>query len=318
MTTRTGRGWLATVTAGTVALLALAGCGISADDGGSDGRDAAGEEQAGAPPGEDQPPADGEPPPGGGEPGGVAGGAVVDTRSIVYTGEIMVRVPDVDRAARTATELAGRLGGFVAGDQRSTADEPQFAEATLVLRVPADEFTGAVDELARLGDEEFRAIRTEDVTEEVVDLDARIATAQASVDRTRTLLEQANSIDDIVKVEAELSEREATLASLQARQRRLADLTALSTITATLLAEAAPARAEERTGFVAGLAAGWRGLTGTATVLLTGLGVLLPWLVTLAIPATAGIWWARRRRVPGPAPAGGPPAAGPPAAGPPA
>ena len=132
--------------------------------------------------------------------------------------------------------------------------------------------------------------------EEVVDLETRVATAEASVARTRALMERAESIDDIVRVEAELSEREAALASLQARQRRLADLTTLSTITATLLARSAtPAAEPDGSGFLAGLAAGWRGFTGSLTVLLTGFGVLLPWLVAIGVPATAGVWWARRR-----------------------
>jgi hypothetical protein len=291
MTTMTGRGWLATVTAGMVTLLALAGCGLDSDDGGFTERDAGDEQAAGAAPGEDRSAA------GGGDQGGVAGGAVVDTRSIVYTGAITVRVADVGEAARAATELADRHGGFVGGDRRSTSGTAADARATLVLRIPSDGFTAAIDALGGLGDEESREIQTEDVTEEVVDLETRIATAQASVERTRALLEQADSIGDIVAVEAELSKREAALASLQARQRRLADLTTLSTITADLLARHAVAVDRgDQAGFLAGLSAGWSAFTRSVTVLLTGLGAMLPWLVALGAPTAAGVWWSRRRR----------------------
>lgn len=227
---------------------------------------------------------------------------MVDARHVIYTGSITVRVPDVAEAARAATALAQRYGGFVGADRRSaTEDAP--AEATLVLRIPSDQFTAAVTDLGELGEETAREIDTEDVTEEVVDLETRIATAEASVVRTRTLLERAESIQDIVDVEEELAEREARLASLQARQRELADLTALSTITARLRGTTAPAEAEDAsdTGFLAGLAAGWRGFTASAAVALTVLGVLLPWLLALGAPAAAAGWWFRRRRAMPPA-----------------
>jgi hypothetical protein len=275
-------------------LVALAGCGASSDDGDSGGF--AADEPAPARGADEQ----AEIPAAGGadEDGGTAGEALIDPRSIIYTGSITVRVADVDDAAATATELAERFGGFVGGDRRSAhADEP--AQATLVLRIPSDQFTNAVNELGELGEEESREIKTEDVTEEVVDLETRIATAEASVRRTRDLLDRAESIEDIVAVEKELSEREATLASLQARQRALDDLTALSTITVTLLAPEAVAEDEEEeeddSGFLAGLASGWRGLTKSLAVLLTGLGVLLPWLVVLGTPTAAVMWWRRRR-----------------------
>jgi hypothetical protein len=307
---------LAMVAAGLVALVALSGCGADAGDSPEEGPADPGA-AGGAPDRAAPEQGDPEQP----DPGGAAGGTVFDTRSIIYTGEITVRVSDVDAAARSATELAARYGGFVGGDRRSDPGDPGEARATLALRIPADEFTAAVNELSELGDEESREIQTEDVTEEVVDLQTRIATARASVERTRVLLERADSIDDIVAVEAELSEREAALASLQARQRRLADLSTLSTITATLLAqEAEPAAAEDedRTGFLAGLAAGWRGFTASVTVLLTGFGVLLPWLVAFGVPTAGAVWWARRRRALHPAPAAGPathePPPGPPAA----
>jgi len=293
---RRRRYWLAAI--GTAALMALAGCGGDSGGGDSAGSvadqpapaDQAGGENAEAdavaPEGRDQ--------------SGAGGEALIDPRSIIYTGWINVRVTNVDNAATDATALAARYGGFVGGDRRVAAPE-EPPQATMVLRIPSEQFTAAVNELGELGDEESREIQTEDVTEEMVDLETRLATAEASVDRTRDLLAQAESIEDIVAVERELSEREATLASLQARQRTLDDLTTLSTITVTLATEPAAEEEPEESGFLAGLASGWRGLTGSLSVLLTVLGVLLPWLVVLGAPTAAVVWW-RRRRTPRPAP----------------
>ncbi|HEY8452825.1 MAG: DUF4349 domain-containing protein [Micromonosporaceae bacterium] len=152
---------------------------------------------------------------GSGETGG-AGGALIDGRSLIYTGEITVRVDDVARAAGETAALAARYGGFVGGDDRSAGAE--HARATVVLRIPSENVAAAVDQLGALGEEGSRRIRTEDVTEEVIDLESRIATARASVERTRELTERARSISDIVALEEELAARESRLAALEARQ----------------------------------------------------------------------------------------------------
>lgn len=233
-------------------------------------------------------------------------------RAIVYTGTITIRVDDVDAAAAQAAAIATGAGGFVGGDTRRS--DPSHAEATLLLRVPADRFHPAVDDLARLGDELRRDVKTEDVTEETLDLDARIATQRARVESGRRLLAQAKSLSDLVMLESELARREADLASLEAKKRRLADLTALSTITAVLLGPNARQDEEEpKTGFLAGVEGGWKAFLASLRIMLTVLGALVPWLVTLGLPALGIRWLLRRwRRRVQPVPATIPAPAGPP------
>lgn len=242
----------------------------------------------------------------------------VDQRSIIYTGAITVRVDDVNIAAARAAGIATAAGGFIGGDKRNSGSGSQ--DATLELRVPAEKFSPVVEQLAGLGKEEQRGINTEDVTEQTIDLDARIATQQARVDSGRKLLAQAKSLNDLVMLEREVATREADLASLQAKKRRLADLTALSTITLVLLDPEAVAAQEEEgaPGFLAGLQNGWKGLLASLGVLLTVLGWLLPWLFAIGLPVWGIIWLYRRyrpRRAPMSAPVTGIPAyamAGPP------
>ncbi len=305
--------------AGLAVTLGLAGCVSGADDtnsssGGS--TDLAG-------------PAPAEAPANGGAPGAAEDQAAeggqdraaeapdlsVDQRSIVYTGSITVRVEDVNIAAARVAGIATGAGGFIGGDKRTSGSGSQ--EATLELRVPAGKFTTVVDQLAGLGKEEQRGINTEDVTEQTIDLDARIATQQARVDSGRKLLAQAKSLNDLVMLEREVATRESDLASLQAKKRRLADLTALSTITVVLLdPQAVQAQADDGPpGFLAGLQNGWKGLLASLSVLLTVLGWLLPWLIALGLPAWGLVWLYRRYRPRRPVP--GIPAyamAGPPAA----
>ncbi|HEV7712724.1 MAG TPA: DUF4349 domain-containing protein [Asanoa sp.] len=278
---------------GLVAAVALAGCGSSDDVGtGSEPMSASGGNAAGA--GGDsgaaadaQKAAEGAPqaPPGAQAPDQAQGGAggvelAVDQRQIIYTGSITIRVENVERTAAEVTSIATGAGGFVGGDKRT--DDGGRSEAVLTLRVPANRFTAMVDDIADKGTDDRRSISTEDVTEDVVDLDARITTQQARVVSARRLLAQAKTISDLVTLENELGKREADLASLEGKKRRLDDLTALSTITATLLGPDAQAPApppKDDTGFLAGLRGGWHAFTATVGVMLTVLGALVPWLV---------------------------------------
>ncbi|WP_433266762.1 DUF4349 domain-containing protein [Micromonospora vinacea] len=272
------------------AALALTGCGAG-DSGAKDAAGSAPEAPAanGGEAGRDA---------AAGAPEGAGAGAPdlrVDQRAIIYTGTMRVQVNDVDSAAREATAVATRVGGFVGGDQRRSADADAVAE--LELRVPAAKFTEVVEELAKLGRQQSREIDTQDVTEETVDLDARIASQRARVESARRLLGRATSITDLVSLENELGRREADLASLEAKKRRLADLTALSTITVSLAGPRAKATEEKAdTGFLVGLRGGWKAFVVSMTVLLTVLGALLPWLVALGVPLAVLLVVLRRRR----------------------
>jgi uncharacterized protein DUF4349 len=221
----------------------------------------------------------------------------VDTRSIIYTGSITVRVENVTTAAAQATGIASAAGGFIGADERHSGTGADTANLT--LRVPADKFGSVVDQLAKLGTEEVRGLNTEDVTEEVVDLDARISVQKARLESGKKLLSQAKSLDDLVMLEREVASRESDLAALEAKKRRLGDLTALSTITVVLLDPDAT-RAEDpddaAPGFLAGLSGGWKALVASLSVLMTLLGVLLPWLLVLGLPAAVVLHLLKRHR----------------------
>jgi hypothetical protein len=220
----------------------------------------------------------------------------VDQRSIIYRGAMTVRVKDVTAAASQATGIAQTAGGFIGSDNRDRGSGDDTA--TMELRVPADKFAVVAGQLSKLGREESRQISTEDVTEQTVDLDARISVQQARVDSGRHLLAAAKSLNDLVMLEKEVATRESDLASLQAKKRHLSDLVALSTISVTLLSEQAPAAKPkpEKHGFLGGLAAGWHALLASLKVVLTVLGAVLPWVLAIGLPAWAIYYLVRRVR----------------------
>jgi hypothetical protein len=224
-------------------------------------------------------------------------------RDVIYTGTITVRVSNVDDKANALTGLAEGAGGYIAGDER-TSDSARSA-ATVVVRVAADKFTSTLDAISHLGTEEHRQLAAQDVTAQLVDLDSRIKTQQASVDRIRALLAQAQTIAEITSVEGELTRREADLESLKAQQAALAGQATLSTITVILLGPEAVTdiKPRKKTGFLHGLASGWHAFTASLQVLVTVLGALLPFALAIGVPLWLVLWFFRRRARLHPAPA---------------
>jgi uncharacterized protein DUF4349 len=214
-------------------------------------------------------------------------------RSLVRTAQLDLSARDVVATVDRARDIAATGGGYAG--RESVRDE----SATLVLHIPSDRFDAALGELSKLGDVRSRTQSAEDVTEQIVDLQSRIATQRASVERVRALLAKATTVDEIVRIEQELTTREADLESLEQRSQSLSGQVALSTVTMQVRKSTAPPVAqEEPTGFVAGVSDGWGAFLDAGAVTLRVLGAVLPFALVLAIPAALLLRWRRRRRTP--------------------
>jgi hypothetical protein len=217
-------------------------------------------------------------------------------RKLVRTATIELIAPDVVETVDRARDVAIDESGYAGREQ------VRDSSATLTLHIPSDRFDHALGALSELGEVMSREQSAEDVTEEVVDLQSRIATQRASVARVRELLAKAGTVEEIVRIEQEVTSREADLESLEQRSQALAGQVAMSTVTVrigrTPTAIAPPPAAES--GFVAGLADGWDAFLGAGGVTLQVIGAVLPFLVVLGIPVVLVLRWRRRRR---PAPA---------------
>ncbi|HWG93695.1 MAG TPA: DUF4349 domain-containing protein [Mycobacteriales bacterium] len=215
--------------------------------------------------------------------------------AVVRTAELDVRVDDVRPAADRAAAVARDAGGAVVSERADLA-RGGVAGAELVLRVPPEQLDGVLTALAGLGEERGRVVSSEEVGEELVDLEARLATQRASVDRVRALLEEADDLAQVVQVEGELTRRTADLESLQARLTALRDRVRLSTVTLRLDAEDGPGTAAGGLpGFLDGLRGGWAALLAAGTVLAATAGALLPFLPVALLLGWAALR-ARRRR----------------------
>lgn len=204
-------------------------------------------------------------------------------RDVIQIAELTVRTDDVAAAVARTRSLVGAAGGTVSAETTS-AGSRRTQRSVLTVRVPAPRYAELLDRLAGLGTLQEQHSSSDDVSLEVIDVEARIASAERALARLRDLLDRAQTLSDVVSLEGELSRREADLEALKGQQAYLEDQTSLSTITLTLL----PPRVEqadedEPTGFLAGLGAGWGALQRLLGLAATTLGVLLPFVVLLGV-----------------------------------
>ncbi|MEL7207279.1 MAG: DUF4349 domain-containing protein [Actinomycetota bacterium] len=237
-----------------------------------------------------------------------AGVTLVDSaqgRQIVSTATIELDVEEAEEVTAEVARLVAAAGGFVAGEDTTNHGGTR---SSLVLRVPPEEFSTVLVALADLGDVRAQRIETDEVTEQVVDLQSRIASAEASVDRVRSLLERAGAVDELAQVEAELLQRETTLETLRGQLRTIEQQVALATIHVELSSEGAAPVVEpddELPSFLGGLATGWDGLVVAFATVSAAVGVLLPWLVLAAVMGLPTWRIVRSRRLRERAPAAG-------------
>lgn len=219
--------------------------------------------------------------------------AAVDRR-IVYTGTTSAVVDDVAAAVRAVRDAATVEGGYV------FAQDIGPGQGRVVLKVPVDRFDAVFDAIVGIGEVEAQHIEAEDVTERFVDLESRQATLATSIERIRGFLAATTNVDEISRLEGELTNREAEHDVIAGQLRVLRDRTTYGTITAELRLEdpsaALEAAAEETgpPGFGDGLGSGWDALTTVAGVAATIVGFVLPFTPLLAL-AGALAWWLRRR-----------------------
>ncbi|MFY9231461.1 MAG: DUF4349 domain-containing protein [Candidatus Nanopelagicales bacterium] len=217
-------------------------------------------------------------------------------RSIIRRAYVSLRVEAVSEAVADIRDLVSSYDGVIAAENVSGADADRYA--TVTAQIPADALDAFLPDVTALGDVESMDISSEDVTTQVIDLDARIAALQTSIERLTQLLTDADRVEDLIAVESELARRQADLDSLTSQRAWLSDQVAMSTVTISLSPITRVADVETP-GFLSGLASGWSALVALVGFGFTALGFLLPFILialVVAVPVTVLLVRRSRRR----------------------
>ena len=162
----------------------------------------------------------------------LSGALQVAERKVVTTGSIALEVEDVESAITDVRAIAEGLGGFV--EQLSSSGEGDRQRASMTIRVPQDQFFSALERIEPFGKVLSRNLGSEDVSEQFIDLEARLKSALRQEESFLTLLQRAESVSDVLTVERELSRVRSEIERLQGRLNLLERRTALATLTVSL------------------------------------------------------------------------------------
>lgn len=224
----------------------------------------------------------------------------VQERLIIREGQMNIVVENTEDSLRTIASLAAAKDGWVVSSEVFQSGDAKSGNIT--IRIPAEEFDATVEEIRDMAFEvTSETTNSQDVTEEFVDLEARVANLEATADRVRSFLDEARNVEDALAVNAELSRLESEIESLKARMNFLSESAAFSRLTVFITPDVLSQPIE---------VGGWRPegvalsalealisvLQGIASALIWGVILCVPLAIIFGIPAFFIIRYIYRRR----------------------
>lgn len=189
-----------------------------------------------------------------------------------------------------AVAAAKAVGGYVE-DESSSRDGDGFTHATLTLRVPADKFDELLEEVSSLGEVTSSQVKTEDVSEEYVDLESRLRHLETQEQFYLSLISKAQTIQEMISIREHLDSIQLEKERLQGRKNFLDNQVGFSTIT---LSVDETSGEKEGEGFWDKVGEAFKSFGRGMKKLAVGFFYALPYLILTAI-ISAAIWMLARK-----------------------
>jgi hypothetical protein len=160
-------------------------------------------------------------------------------RKIIRDAELTMEVPSTTETQRAVTSIAESHSGFVVTSEAKQREATEPAKRTLdiklVVRVPSNQFGAALNEIEGLATNlTQRNVNGQDVTEEFIDLEARLKTQKALETQFLEIMRQANKVADALEVQRQIADVRTEIEKLEGRRRFLESRTSLSSITVNI------------------------------------------------------------------------------------
>lgn len=222
------------------------------------------------------------------------------SRKLIRTVNLSVETREFDVVMGTLEQRVTELGGYI--ERMETYNGSIYSSyrssrsANMTARIPAAQLNGFLNEVSEISNVTRRSENVQDVTLEYVDMASHKKTLQAEHDRLLKLMEQAESIEDIITIEERLSNVRYQIESMEAQLRTYDNKVDYSTVYLDVseVQELTPVREEtlwERIsgGFMEDL----KGIGSGALEILVWLLVHIPTLALWALAVTLFILWVR-------------------------
>jgi hypothetical protein len=201
-------------------------------------------------------------------------------RKLIKEGRVEFETDNLNTTRKTIFKAVNKYKGYVSSDQEFKS--PGRKSNTVIIRVPADNFDSLLSDATK-GVEKFESkeINVKDVTEEFLDIQARLKTKKELEQRYIDLLKQAKNVTEILEIEKQIGQLRSEIESIEGRLKYLQDRVSFSTLTMTFY-ETIPNETEFGQKFKNGFRNGWDNLiwffvvlTNVWPFILIGLGLII-------------------------------------------
>jgi hypothetical protein len=208
------------------------------------------------------------------------------------TADLTLKTKEFDQTRAGLEEILKRHGGYL-GELKVSAPADSGRALTATLRIPAAQFDVTMAELKKLGHVEFESQGGEEVTQQYVDLEARLANGKHTEQRlTEILRQRTGKLQEVLKVELEIDRVRGEIEQMQAEKKELSKRVDFATLNTTVKEEyfaklqATPPSTGSRfsNAAVDGYNTAVEGLISVGLFLLSSGPSLLIWVAVLFFP----------------------------------
>ncbi len=164
-------------------------------------------------------------------PAGTPAAPAAISRKIIYDAQVDVIVNSVEPTARRVTTLVQDSRGYIA-EQNVTGSPGTLRSMHWKIRIPVEQFDSFVESVVSLGELERNNRTSQDVSDQYYDIEARIKNKKVEEQTLNKILqERSGKLEDVLKIEIELSRVRGEIEQLEGKIRVLENLSSLATLT---------------------------------------------------------------------------------------
>lgn len=159
---------------------------------------------------------------------------MTDERKVIHQAQLELKVKNLEKAQMKIENKVAEYGGYVVESNVYREDE-ELVEGTITVRVPEAHFQDFLtDSEGEASEVVGRNVTGQDVTEQYVDLKARLKSKRAVEERLLAFMKDAEKTEDLLKISADLAVVQEEIEQLTGQIKYLENQTSYSTVTITL------------------------------------------------------------------------------------
>jgi len=198
---------------------------------------------------------------------------------------ITLQVPNgrFDGSLDEVIAVAEEAGGYISGQNAQAADQGQpLRSGQVTFQVPADRFDSVVMDIQKKGTAQNVVISGNDVSQQYVDLQARLGNAEAQRNAVLALMQQSKSVSDTIQIENQLGQITSQIEQLKGQIDYLDHSTSYATV-AVAIREEAVAPPHDEWGLQSAGSQALHNFTNVVAFLIVFLSVAAPLLVAAGV-----------------------------------